>query len=68
MLIAWIIYCYRRSNKPLDFKGKRVFITGGSSGIGECIAYVFSECEALITIASNQPSDVFYSLTFSLSA
>lgn len=58
MLIGWLAFRCRARNKPLDFKGKSVLITGGSSGIGECIAYIFSELGAFVTIASNQPADV----------
>jgi NADPH:quinone reductase-like Zn-dependent oxidoreductase len=60
ILIAWIAYRHKARNLPIDFHGQRVLITGGSSGIGECIAYQFSKAGAFVTIASNQIDDVVY--------
>ena len=56
--IGFAIYRIKSRSKPLDFKGKRVFITGGSSGIGEAMAYMYSELGAIVIIASNQRADV----------
>lgn len=42
----------------IDFTNKHVLITGGSSGIGENVAYLFAKLGAYLTLASNQPEDV----------
>ena len=37
----WYLYNWKHNVKP-EFKGKTVFITGASSGIGECLAKKFA--------------------------
>lgn len=60
VIIGTIIFFCSQSHPKLDFTDKRVLITGGSSGIGECMAYLFSNLGAYLTLASNQPEDVKY--------
>eukprot|EP00826_Nyctotherus_ovalis_P008172 TRINITY_DN12109_c0_g1_i3.p2 TRINITY_DN12109_c0_g1~~TRINITY_DN12109_c0_g1_i3.p2 ORF type:complete len:111 (+),score=17.47 TRINITY_DN12109_c0_g1_i3:204-536(+) len=56
--IAAVIYFTSGSDPKLDFTDKHVLITGGSSGIGENVAYLFANLGAHLTLASNQPEDV----------
>jgi short-subunit dehydrogenase len=42
----------------MNFTDKRVLITGGSSGIGEALAYEFSKLNSKVIIASNQPEEL----------
>ena len=58
LLIGYVIYRIKKRRLPLQFEGKHVLITGGSSGIGECMAYLFSALGAFVTLASNEPSQV----------
>lgn len=56
--VAYLLYHLVRNNKSIEFNGKHVLITGGSSGIGECMTYLYSALGATITIASNQSKEV----------
>lgn len=56
--IATIIYFVTKKQPKVDFAGKHILITGGSSGIGENLAYLFARLGAYLTLASNQPEDV----------
>jgi NADPH:quinone reductase-like Zn-dependent oxidoreductase len=61
LLIATVvvaIYFITKKHSKLDFTDKHILITGGSSGIGENLAYLFARLDAHLTIASNQPEDV----------
>ncbi len=58
ILIGYVIYRIKNRRLPLQFIDKHVLITGGSSGIGECMAYIFSALGAFVTIASNMPEEV----------
>lgn len=58
IVIATIIYYATKKQPELDFTGKHILITGGSSGIGENLAYLFARLGAYLTLASNQPEDV----------
>ncbi|MCQ2973513.1 MAG: SDR family oxidoreductase [Bacteroidales bacterium] len=42
----------------LDFKNKKVWITGASSGIGEALAYKFSELGAFLIISSRRENEL----------
>lgn len=42
----------------MDFKDKKVWITGASSGIGEALAYKFSELGARIIISSRRETEL----------
>jgi dehydrogenase/reductase SDR family member 7B len=41
-----------------SFKGKVVWITGASSGIGESLVYAFAKRDAELIISSNEPSEL----------
>jgi NADPH:quinone reductase-like Zn-dependent oxidoreductase len=56
--IVTTVYFSSKSESKLDFTGKHVLITGGSSGLGENMVYLFSKLGAYLTLASNQPEDV----------
>ncbi len=58
LVFFYAIAAIRRRSAKLTFEGKHVLITGGSSGIGEFMAYVFSALGATLTIASNEPKEV----------
>ncbi|MEM7690326.1 MAG: SDR family oxidoreductase [Pseudomonadota bacterium] len=45
---------------PLDFTGKRVLITGGSSGIGNGIAHAFKEAGADVIVTGTRPDEGDY--------
>lgn len=57
-VVIYVIYSIKRHARRPQFIGKHVLITGGSSGIGESMAYIFSALGATITIASNEPDNV----------
>jgi len=42
----------------MKFKGKVVWITGATSGIGEALAYEFASLEAKLVLSSNQPDQL----------
>ena len=44
--------------RPLHFGGKVVLITGGSSGIGEHLAYAFSRLGASLILSARRVSEV----------
>lgn len=56
--IGAVIFFMSNNHPKPEFKDKHVLITGGSSGIGENMAYIFSHLGARLTLASNQPEDV----------
>ena len=58
LLIGYVIYRIRKRRIPLQFLDQHVLITGGSSGIGECMAYLFSALGAFVTIVSNEIAEV----------
>lgn len=60
--IATILYFVLSGNSKMDFTDKYVLITGGSSGIGECMAYLYSNLGAKLILASNVPTDVTFLL------
>ncbi len=62
LAFAYALYCILRAKKTITFEGKHVLITGGSSGIGENMAYIFSAMGAALTLASNQPKEVWETL------
>ncbi|MEM6585909.1 MAG: SDR family oxidoreductase [Pseudomonadota bacterium] len=45
---------------PLDFTGKRVLITGGSSGIGNGIAHAFAKAGAEVIVTGTRPDEGDY--------
>ena len=45
---------------PLDFTGKRVLVTGGSSGIGNGIAQGFRACGAEVIVTGTRPDEGDY--------
>lgn len=45
---------------PLDFAGKSVVVTGGSSGIGNGIAHAFRHAEAAVTVTGTRPDEGDY--------
>ena len=45
---------------PLDFTGKRVLVTGGSSGIGNGIAHAFKEAGAEVIVTGTRPDEGDY--------
>lgn len=47
-------------NNPLDFTGKRVLITGGSSGIGNGIAHAFAKAGAEVIVTGTRPDEGDY--------
>ena len=57
-VVAMIIYAILKSRRKPNFEGKHVLITGGSSGIGERMAYIYSSLGAIVTLASNEPEEV----------
>eukprot|EP00826_Nyctotherus_ovalis_P023316 TRINITY_DN1791_c0_g1_i2.p1 TRINITY_DN1791_c0_g1~~TRINITY_DN1791_c0_g1_i2.p1 ORF type:complete len:338 (+),score=81.11 TRINITY_DN1791_c0_g1_i2:28-1014(+) len=56
--IAAVLYFNSKEHPAPDFTDKHVLITGGSSGIGENLAYLFANLGAYLTLASNQPEDL----------
>lgn len=40
------------------FEGKIIWVTGASSGIGECLVYAFIERGAFVIASSNEPSEL----------
>ncbi|HZD24680.1 MAG TPA: 3-oxoacyl-ACP reductase, partial [Alphaproteobacteria bacterium] len=40
---------------PIDFSGRSVLVTGGSSGIGNGIAQVFRQAGATVTVTGTRP-------------
>lgn len=45
---------------PLDFTGKRVLVTGGSSGIGNGIAHAFAQRGAEVIVTGTRPDEGDY--------
>ncbi|MEM7701826.1 MAG: SDR family oxidoreductase [Pseudomonadota bacterium] len=45
---------------PLDFTGKRVLVTGGSSGIGNGIAHAFAKAGADVHVTGTRPDEGDY--------
>jgi NAD(P)-dependent dehydrogenase (short-subunit alcohol dehydrogenase family) len=45
---------YRPADKPIDLKGKRILLTGASSGIGESAAEEFGRCGATVVVAARR--------------
>ena len=45
---------------PLDFTGKRVLVTGGSSGIGNGIAHAFAKAGAEVIVTGTRPDEGDY--------
>jgi len=45
---------------PLDFTGKRVLVTGGSSGIGNGIAHAFAACGGEVIVTGTRPDEGDY--------
>jgi hypothetical protein len=51
IIYALIAYIRRQTAKP-NYKGKVVWITGASSGIGEYLAYEFNKCGAYVILSA----------------
>ena len=45
---------YRPADKPIDLKGKRILLTGASSGIGESAAEEFARCGGTVVVAARR--------------
>ena len=56
--IGTLFFFCNKCHPNIDFHDKHVLITGGSSGIGEYMAYLFSHLGAYLILASNQLQDV----------
>ena len=54
---ALLFFC-NKSHPNIDVRDKHVLITGGSRGIAEYMAYLFSHLGAYLILASNQLQDV----------
>ena len=62
LLIGYVIFRIKKHRHPIQFVDKHVLITGGSSGIGECMAYLYSALGAFVTIASEQAANVAFEI------
>lgn len=58
LLFLIILYKFKKYSTKVTFEGKTVWITGGSSGIGEALAYEFARLGAKVIISGRNLSEL----------
>jgi short-subunit dehydrogenase len=58
LLLLYILYRLYFAYRPISYKGKTVWITGASSGIGEFLAYEFASLGAFVLLSGRNLTEL----------
>jgi dehydrogenase/reductase SDR family member 7B len=58
LLLPYILYRLYLAYRPISYKGKTVWITGASSGIGEFLAYEFASLGAFVLLSGRNLTEL----------
>jgi short-subunit dehydrogenase len=58
LLLLYILYRLYLAYRPISYKGKTVWVTGASSGIGEFLAYEFASLGAFVLLSGRNLTEL----------